>query len=252
MPRNSWKKILISRNTFTLRKLTHLKAKFRFFLPLPRNPRFPAMEAWVEFEFELLTVESLSLSSSSNFACFPPRSCSASDPVASHSIWGSCGRDSSTSPLIFLLRTSAFPVTQNRPSLPRNFSMENHRSPTQSVFWVYSKCIGLFFCSNISLNICTGSLLNKRCITLPAVYCPPFASEVIFWAIKNPYSSPLYPLTVGFKRICSTIRWHSRLIVISELKILQNLLTPLLRCRVTIYRGKVIQHLFSIRWDHLC
>ena len=80
------KKILLSRNSFTLRKLTHLKAKFRFFLPLPRNPRFPAMEAWVEFEFELLTVESLSLSSSSNFVCFPPRSCSASDPVASHSI----------------------------------------------------------------------------------------------------------------------------------------------------------------------
>ena len=80
------KKILLSRNSFTLRKLTHLKAKFRFFRPLPRNPRFPAMEAWVEFEFELLTVESLSLSSSSNFACFPPRSCSASDPVASHSI----------------------------------------------------------------------------------------------------------------------------------------------------------------------
>ena len=95
----------------TLRKLTHLKAKLLFFLPLPRNPRFPTV-AWVEFELELLIIESLSLSSSSNFACFPPLSSSASDPVPSTSIWdiwGSIGREGtlSSAMLGFAARTKA-------------------------------------------------------------------------------------------------------------------------------------------------
>ena len=92
------KRITLTEKTthVTFRKLTHLKAKLFFFLPLPRNPLFPTV-AWVEFEFELLTVESLSLSSSSNFACFPPLSSSTSDPVPSTSTWGSVGREETLS-----------------------------------------------------------------------------------------------------------------------------------------------------------
>ena len=63
-----------------MRKLEHLKASLRFFRLLPRTPRFVAVEV-AELEFELLTLESLSLSPSSYFACFPPLSSSVSDPA---------------------------------------------------------------------------------------------------------------------------------------------------------------------------
>lgn len=83
----------------TLRKFAHLNAKLFFFLPFPRNPLFPIV-ACVEFELELLTVESLSLSSSSSFACFPPLSSSTSDPVPSISTGSSCWRDDGVSSVI--------------------------------------------------------------------------------------------------------------------------------------------------------
>ena len=52
-----------------------------------------------------------------------------------------------------------------------------HREPTQSVCVIIcnflNKCIGFticFFCSDIDKYV-HGPMLNKRCITLPAVYC---------------------------------------------------------------------------------
>ena len=148
------KRITLTEKTthVTFRKLTHLKARLFFFLPLPRNPLFPTV-AWVEFEFELLTVESLSLSSSSNFACFPPLSSSTSDPVPSTSTWGSVGREETLSSVMvaFAERTIKASVCarRERPAChahsAQSYSAFEQGSPVLwSLYRSARKQIGLF------------------------------------------------------------------------------------------------------------
>ena len=63
------------------------------------------------------------------------------------------------------------------------FSQGAHTMCVRSRLLFYSKCTGFTVCftyNDIWLSMYIKSMLNKGRITLPVVYCRPFASKAVF------------------------------------------------------------------------
>ena len=101
----------------------------------------------------------------------------------------------------------------------------------------HCKCTRFTVCftCNYMLSMYIKSMLNRRWITLPVVYCRPFASKAVFWAILKDFEAQF---TVP------NSRWNSKWRTQNPSKSLKKTAFEAKGRQYTT--GKVIQRLFNV------